>query len=44
MAPDGYSGLFSHVNMAFSKPKKRFSIKLIDQSPESEYHVSVVKL
>ena len=43
MTPDGYSGLFSHV-IGLQQATKRFSIKLIDQSPESKYVVSVVKL
>jgi hypothetical protein len=43
MAPDGYFRIIFSCNLAFSKPK-RFSIKLIDQFPESEYFVSVIKL
>ena len=44
MAPDGLFRIIFSCKLAFSKPKIRFSTKLIDQFPESKYLVSIVKL
>jgi len=43
MAPGGFQDYFL-VSTGLQQARQRFSIKLIDQSPESKYVVSVVKL
>jgi len=44
MAPDGQIRIIFSCKFGLQQAKKSFRIKLIDQSPESEYLVSVVKL
>jgi hypothetical protein len=44
MTPDGLFRIIFSCKFGLQQADKRFSTKLIDQSPESKHLVSVVKL